>query len=173
MRFCTSRRTIIDLKKKRKSTRTPSNGHAYVRHGAARILFFVLTTPIVSESQSHTHTSSKSLQFIQKASDRPNDARGDTSLPVVQLPESGAILHSLLTFIFPVTPIVPSTTEKAMGLLSVAQKYQIVPVMIRIWDRIAQQNPPSSRLWNVHSTCILTHKSTVFAKKRFRQHKPY
>jgi len=84
-------------------------------------------------------------ELIQKALDLPNDTHGDASLPVIQLPESGAILHGLLTFIFPVTPIVPSTTEKAMELLSVAHKYQMV-AMVRIRDRIGQQNPPSTGL---------------------------
>jgi len=97
--------------------------------------------------RSYITNSSPALdELIQKALDPPNDACGDASLPVVQLPESGAILHSLLTFVFPVTPIVPPTTEKAMELLSVARKYQMVAVMVRIRDRIAQQNPPSTRL---------------------------
>ncbi|KAH9169569.1 hypothetical protein EDB89DRAFT_2072811 [Lactarius sanguifluus] len=34
------------------------------------------------------------------------------SLPVVQLPDSGAILFSILTYIFPVQPILPSTVEQ-------------------------------------------------------------
>ena len=84
-------------------------------------------------------------ELIRKASNLPDDARGETSLPVVQLPESGAILHSLLTFIFPSTPLVPSTTEEAMQLLSVAQKYQMVPVLAYIRYHIAQQNPPSTQ----------------------------
>ena len=41
-------------------------------------------------------------------------------LPVVQLPESGEILRCLLTFIFPVTPLLPLTSEEIMELLSVA-----------------------------------------------------
>src|ERR1700761_5645948 len=36
------------------------------------------------------------------------------SLPVIQLPESGEILHCLLTFIFPVIPLVPSISEELM-----------------------------------------------------------
>jgi hypothetical protein len=60
-------------------------------------------------------------QLIQNALVPPHDAPGDASLPFVQLPESGAILHSLLTFIFPVTPLLPPTTENVMELLSVAQ----------------------------------------------------
>src|SRR5712691_9039141 len=59
-------------------------------------------------------------ELIQRALDDSNDTHG--SLLLVQLPESGAILHSLLTFIFPVTPLTPPTAEEAMELLSVAQK---------------------------------------------------
>jgi hypothetical protein len=85
-------------------------------------------------------------ELILKTRDIPNSAGGESSHQVVQLPESGAILHSLLTFIFPVTPIVPSTTENAMELLSVAQKYQMDSVLVHIRDRIARQNPPSTKL---------------------------
>jgi len=83
-------------------------------------------------------------QLIQKVLDPPDDAHGEASLPVVQLPESGAILHSLLTFIFPVTPLIPSTTEEAMELLSVAQKYQMDSVLGHIRRAIVEQNPPST-----------------------------
>ena len=84
-------------------------------------------------------------ELIRKSSNLPNDASGETSLPVVQLPENGAILHSLLTFIFPSTPLVPSTTEEAMELVSVAQKYQMASVLAYIRYHIAQQNPPSTQ----------------------------
>jgi hypothetical protein len=98
-------------------------------------------------------------KLIQKASNHPDDARGDTSLPVVvQLPESGAVLHSLLTFIFPVTPLVPSTTEEAMELLSIAQKYQMVPVLAYIRYHIAQQHPPSTQRDDVFHSYSLAQK---------------
>jgi hypothetical protein len=73
--------------------------------------------------------------------DSPIDAHGEVSLPVVQLPESGAILHSLLTFVFPVTALLPSTTEQTMELLSVAKKYQMVSVLAHIQLSIAQEKP--------------------------------
>ena len=96
--------------------------------------------------------------LIQEASNLPDDARGTTSLPVVQLPESGAVLHSLLTFIFPLTPLVPSTTEEAMELLSVAQKYQMVPVLSYIRYHIAQQNPPPTQRDDVLHSFSLAQK---------------
>ncbi len=83
-------------------------------------------------------------QVIRRAPDSPDDAHGEASLPVAQLPESGAILHSLLTFIFPVTPLVPSTIENAMELLSVAQKYQMVSALGHIRRTVAQQNLSST-----------------------------
>jgi len=83
--------------------------------------------------------------LILKALKSPDDADAEASLPVVQLPESGTILHSLLTFIFPVTPLVPSTAEKAMELISVAQKYQMTSVLAHIRYSIARQHPPSTQ----------------------------
>ncbi|KAH9167992.1 hypothetical protein EDB89DRAFT_1639933 [Lactarius sanguifluus] len=66
-------------------------------------------------------------------------------LPVVKLPESKATLYSLFTFIFPVVPILPSTTERIMELLAVAQKYQMDSVMTHIRGAISQQDPPFIR----------------------------
>jgi hypothetical protein len=62
---------------------------------------------------------------------------------VVQLPESGEIIHCLLTFIFPVTPLLPSTPEEIMELLSVAQKYQMETAMTNIRGTIARRNSES------------------------------
>lgn len=67
------------------------------------------------------------------------------SLPVIELPESGAIIFSLLSYIFPVTPIRPATTERTMALLSVAQKYKMDVVLTRIRNHIAEQDPPFIR----------------------------
>ena len=65
---------------------------------------------------------------------------------MVQLPESGEILHCLLSFIFPVTPLLPSTTEEIMELLSVAQKYQMETALTHIRGSIARQNSLPTRL---------------------------
>ena len=64
------------------------------------------------------------------------------AIPVVQLSESGAILFSLLTYIFPVQPLLPSTVEQTMELLSAAQKYEMDATLIHIRNHIAQQQPP-------------------------------
>ena len=71
---------------------------------------------------------------MRTTSNTPYIANGEESgpLPVVELPENGAMLHSLLTLIFPVIPILPSTPEKIMELLAVAQKYQMDSVLNHI-----------------------------------------
>jgi hypothetical protein len=74
------------------------------------------------------------------SSDVPNCEEPEPLL-VVKLPESGATLYSLLTFIFPVTPVLPSTAEKIMELLSVAQKYQMDSVLGHIRGAITRQDP--------------------------------
>ncbi len=67
------------------------------------------------------------------------------SLPVVQLSDSGAVLISLLTYVFPVQPILPSIVEQTMELLSAAQKYKMDAVLTHIRNHIAQQHPPFIR----------------------------
>ena len=85
-------------------------------------------------------------ELIRKTSNPPGDVNAETSLPVVNLPESGAILRHLLTFIFPETPILPPTPEKIMELLSVAQKYQMTTALAHIRGCIARQNSLPTRL---------------------------
>jgi len=87
-------------------------------------------------------------ELIRKASYSPYNANAGVSesLPMVQLPETGEILHFLLTFIFPVTPRIPSTPEEVMELLSVAQKYQMGTALAHIRASVAQQNLSPTRL---------------------------
>ena len=102
--------------------------------------FRVPKTPIISSSPVLG-------DLIQKTLDSFVDVNAgvSVSLLVVQLPESGKIVHSLLTFVFHVTPIIPSTHEEAMELLSVAQKYQMGIALTHIRGSIAQQNPLPTR----------------------------
>ena len=84
--------------------------------------------------------------LLQTTLDSPGDANAQASLPVVQLQECGEVFHCLLTFVFPVTPLLPPAPEKIMELLSVAKKYQMDSAIIHIRDRIARQNPLSTCL---------------------------
>ena len=87
-----------------------------------------------------------------------SDTNAGVSLPVVQIPESGKIIHHLLTFIFPVTPVIPSTHEEAMELLFVAQKYQMGAVLTHIRGSIARENPLPTHLEPALRTYALAKK---------------
>ncbi|KAH9058221.1 hypothetical protein EDB87DRAFT_943481 [Lactarius vividus] len=63
-------------------------------------------------------------------------------LPVIQLAESHTIIFALLTFVFPVPPILPPTIEQILELLSVAQKYEMTTTLIRIRDCASRRDPP-------------------------------
>jgi hypothetical protein len=65
----------------------------------------------------------------------------ESDVAVVQFPIDGAILFSLLTYIFPVPPVLPSTVEQVMELLSAAQMYKMDVVLTHIRNHIAQQEP--------------------------------
>ncbi len=82
------------------------------------------------------------IQAASDTSDAANLASAQTQLPEVQLSESSAILFSLLTFVFPVTPVLPSTLDETMELLSVAQKYEMNSVLTHIRGSLALQDPP-------------------------------
>jgi hypothetical protein len=87
------------------------------------------------------------IESVSNTSDVPNGEERETpSLPVVEIPESKETLYSLLTFIFPVAPVLPPTAEKIMGLLAVAQKYEINAAMSHIRGAIALQDPPFFRM---------------------------
>jgi hypothetical protein len=81
--------------------------------------------------------------LIQGATNSSVPPNSKALLPVVQLPESGATLISLLSFIFPFAPALPSTSpiEETMELLSAAQKYKMSSVLVHIRLILAQQNP--------------------------------
>ena len=64
------------------------------------------------------------------------------ALRVVQLPVFSTNLISLLSYIFPVRPILQSTTEHIMELLSVAQMYKMDVILTHIRNHIAQQQQP-------------------------------
>jgi hypothetical protein len=85
-------------------------------------------------------------------------ADNQSLLPVVQLPDNGVILSSLLTFIFPVPMVLPPTLEETMQLLSVAQKYEMASVLSHIRNCIASKDPPLICPENAHHVYILAQK---------------
>ena len=97
-------------------------------------IFIVVCSPVLRDL----------IESVSNTSGIPNGE--ERSLPVVKIPERRETLYHLLTFIFPVAPVLPSTTEKIMELLGVAQKYEIKSVVSHIRGAISLQNPPFLRL---------------------------
>ena len=91
-------------------------------------------------------SSSVLAKLVQDASDSAagdaNSEKAQTPLPEVQLSESSTTLTNLLTFVFPLTPVLPSTLEEKMELLSVAQKYEMSSVLSHIRGSLSRQDPP-------------------------------
>ncbi|KAI0248055.1 hypothetical protein BJV78DRAFT_1285095 [Lactifluus subvellereus] len=105
-------------------------------------LYILHSSPILCERVLTSLNSQASATGITADSKSDADA---SSLPVVQLSDTGAILFNLLTYIFPVPPILPPTVEQTMELLSVAQKYKMDVVLTHIRNHIAQREPPFIR----------------------------
>ncbi|KAH9960241.1 hypothetical protein BGW80DRAFT_1365513 [Lactifluus volemus] len=105
---------------------------SYILHSSPILCEKVLTSPD-PQFNATTITSKSELRL---------DA---ASLPVIQLPDTGVIILSLLSYIYHVPPIVPATIDQVMELLSVAQRYKMDVVLTRIRSHIAQQDPPLIR----------------------------
>ena len=84
----------------------------------------------------------KSSSVLNRRIQAASGLSAGTPLPVVHLSESGGILYNLLTFVLPLSPALPSTLENTMELLSVAQKYEMIHVLVHIRGSIALKNPP-------------------------------
>ncbi|KAH8983108.1 hypothetical protein EDB92DRAFT_1611605 [Lactarius akahatsu] len=63
-------------------------------------------------------------------------------VPVVPVAENHTIISSLLTFVFPVSPILPPTIEQILELLSVAEKYRMTNALTQIRDCASRRDPP-------------------------------
>ena len=138
------------------STTAPHEAASATDKPLANLLFDYPGADIILRSQDYYHfqvpkiyiaNSSPVLgELIQSALDSPGAADVEASLPVVQVPKRGKILHFLLTIIFPINSLVPSSPEEILELLSDAQTYQMDFVLTHIRDRIARQNSLPTRL---------------------------
>ena len=103
-------------------------------------VYILHSSPILGEEVLISPNTLPSPSVILAESEVDGPTSADT-LQTVELPIDGAILFSLLSYIFPVTPILPSTPEEIMELLSVAQMYKMDIVLTHIRSHIAEQNP--------------------------------
>ena len=111
-------------------------------------IYIVHSSPILGEKVlvSPTIQPTPTSSTVPAGSDGNLEHTASTlQVPVVQLPIDGAILFSLLTYIFPVPSVLPSTVEQVMELLSVAQMYKMDVALTHIRNHIAHQDPPFIR----------------------------
>jgi hypothetical protein len=106
--------------------------------------------------------SSSPLNGRIQAASRLSDANPGKSLPVVHLSETSRILHSLLTFVLPLSPTLPSTLEETMELLSVAQKYEMSHVLVHIRGSVALKDPPFINKTNAPRVYSLAQKYGLY-----------
>jgi len=59
---------------------------------------------------------------------QPPDAEMVDGLPVVALPEDAGLLNSLISLLYPFTPVIPDSYQKVFALLAVCQKYEMESV---------------------------------------------
>ena len=109
-------------------------------------IYIALSSPILGEKVLISPTPQPKPTSSTIAAESHIDSGPSANVPpVVQLPIDGAVLSSLLTYIFPVPPVLPSRVGQVMELLSVAQMYKMDVVLTHIRNHIAQQEPPFIR----------------------------
>ena len=56
---------------------------------------------------------------------RPLDDENVDGLPVVQFPEGSGLLNGLISLLYSISPVIPSSYEKVFALLAACQKYDM------------------------------------------------
>ena len=118
-------------------------------------LYIIHTSPKLREELLSSPNPQPTRSII---SAEPNVEGPANAHRVVRLPVHSTILISLLSYIFPVRPILPSTTDQIMELLSVAQMFKMDVVLTHIRNHIAQQQPPFIRKETAYLVYALAQK---------------
>ena len=63
---------------------------------------------------------------------QPPDAEFVDGLPVVALPEDTSLLNSLISLLYPISPVIPDSYQKVFALLAACQKYEMEEVQFNI-----------------------------------------
>ena len=65
----------------------------------------------------------------------PSDGLVD-GLPVVQVPEDAGLLNNLVSLLYPIRRVKPSSYEKVFALLNACQKYDMISIQSYIRDEV-------------------------------------
>jgi hypothetical protein len=74
---------------------------------------------------------------------QPPDDELVGGLPVVQLPEGSGLLNSLISLLYPISPVIPSSYEQVFALLAACQKYDMVSFQSYIRTEIKRGTFPA------------------------------
>jgi len=74
---------------------------------------------------------------------QPPDDEFVEGLPVVQLSEDADLLNCLVSLLYPIFPIIPSSYEKVFALLAACQKYDMVSIQSGIRAEIQRGTFPA------------------------------
>ena len=74
---------------------------------------------------------------------QPPDDEIVDGLPVVQLSEDSGVLNCLVSLLYPIPPVIPSSYKKVFALLTACQKYDMVSIQSRIHAEINRGTYPA------------------------------
>ncbi|KAH9021004.1 hypothetical protein EDB85DRAFT_1872096 [Lactarius pseudohatsudake] len=74
---------------------------------------------------------------------QPPDDELIDGLPVIQLSEDAGLLNSLISLLYPIAPVIPSSYEKVFALLAACQKYDMESVQSNIRAEIKRGTFPA------------------------------
>jgi BTB/POZ domain len=72
-------------------------------------------------------------------------------LPVVKLSEDAELLMSLISMLYPVLPVVPSSNDKGFSLLAACQKYEMVTIQSSIHVSCGPCDPSGSEAFRAYA----------------------
>jgi hypothetical protein len=74
---------------------------------------------------------------------QPPDGECVDGFPVIQLSEDAGLLNILVPLLYPMSPAIPSSYEKAFALLSACQKYDMVSIQSNIRAEMKRRGSPT------------------------------
>ncbi|KAF8263765.1 hypothetical protein EI94DRAFT_1788353 [Lactarius quietus] len=74
---------------------------------------------------------------------QPPDSELVDGLQVVELPEDADLLNSLVSLLYPISPVIPSSYEKVFALLAACQKYDMVRIQSNIRAEVQRGTFPA------------------------------
>ena len=74
---------------------------------------------------------------------QPPDDELIDGLPIVQFPEGSGLLNSLISFFYPITPVIPGSYEEVFALLAACQKYDMVSIQSYVRTEVQRETFPS------------------------------